>query len=272
MDRLPIQIPTASLGLSVQLYTIREAIQENLYGSLKKLSDIGFKHVETAFWPEEISLDTAAGYLQESGLSVSSCHTEIPTKENISKIVKQAQAYDCNKIIWHGWPEDTRYSTLEGTRELIKQYNTGNKLARDKGLQFGLHNHWWEYKTRLGGKFIYEILLDELDETIFFETDIYWVKVAGQNPVTIINQLKNRTPLLHLKDGPAQWNDQLSEGNPDPMTPLGKGTIDIPAILNAAGDHVQWLVIEMDKSAINVFDALNQTVDYLSGFETIRLS
>ncbi|MES1215353.1 MAG: sugar phosphate isomerase/epimerase [Bacteroidota bacterium] len=257
--------------LGVQLYTIREEIKKDIKGSLKRLAGIGFKNVETAFWPEDISVQTAAGHLKEFGFNVSSCHCEIPTRDNISILSNNARLYNCKNMIWHGWPEDKRYSTLEGTRELIKIYNESSKLASDNGLQFGLHNHWWEYKNKVGGRLVYEILNEELHEDIFFETDIYWVKVAGQDPAGIIKKLKKRIRLIHVKDGPAVWNDNLPVDNPDPMTPVGKGTINIPSVVNACTDHVQCMVVELDKSAIDVFDALKQSFDYLSGFKSISL-
>lgn len=246
-------------------------MDKDFYGSLRKLADIGFKHVETAFWPENVSMESAASILKEMGFTVSACHTDIPDQKNISLICKQAKAFNSNKIIWHGWPEDQRYSTLAGTRELIQMYNSACSLASNNGLHFGLHNHWWEFKNKVAGRYVYEILQEELNEAVFFETDIYWVKVAEQNPSTIIQQLQNRIQMLHIKDGPAEWNNQLADGNPDPMTAVGKGTIDIPSILNTAKKTVQWLVVELDKSAIDVFDALQQSREYLSGFGMVRL-
>jgi sugar phosphate isomerase/epimerase len=68
---------------------------------------------------------------------------------------------------------------------------------------------------------------------------------------------------MHIKDGPAKWNDKLAEDNPDPMTPVGKGTQDFPAIIKAAKNNADWLVIEMDKTEIDVFDALQQSFDYM---------
>lgn len=270
-DFLKAPVETGKHRLAVQLYTIREAIEKDLKGSLKRLADIGFKNVETAFWPKNISVQTAADVLKEYGLSISSCHIDIPTKDNIASLVSTAKAYNCKNIIWHGWPEDKRYSSLEGTKELIKIYKESNKLAKDNGLHFGLHNHWWEYRNHAGGKLVYEILNEQLDEDIFFETDIYWVKVAGQDPATILKKLKNRIRLIHMKDGPAVFNQKLISDEPDPMTPVGKGTLNIPAIVNACSDNVQWMVIELDKSAIDVFDALKQSVDYLSKFKSISL-
>jgi sugar phosphate isomerase/epimerase len=255
--------------LSVQLYTIREEIKKDVRGSLKRLAEIGFKNVETAFWPEDIKLSQAADYIKEFGFSVSSCHIEIPIGDQKQIMLDTAKAYNCKNMIWHGWPEDARYSSLEGTKALIKIYNESAKIAKDNGLVFGLHNHWWEYKNKVGGKLVYEILNEELDPNIFFETDIYWVKVAGHDPATVIKKLGKRVKFLHIKDGPAEWNDKLAIDNPDPMTPVGQGTQNIPAVLNACGLSVQCLVIEMDKTDINVFDALKQSYDYMTQFRGV---
>lgn len=270
-DFLKLPAETGSHRLGVQLYTIREAIEKDFKGSLKRLAAIGIENVETAFWPKNISVQTAADALQEHGLKVSSCHIDIPTKDNIASLVGIAKAYHCQNIIWHGWPEDKRYSSLEGTKELVKIYKESNQLAKDNGLHFGLHNHWWEYRNHVGGRLVYEILNEELDEDIFFETDVYWVKVAGQDPATILKKLKNRIRFIHMKDGPAVFNAKLISDNPDPMAPVGKGTLNIPAIVNACSENVHWMVIELDKSAINVFDAIKQSVDYLSRFKSVSL-
>ncbi len=259
---LPANLLKRKAGLSVQLYTIREAIKKDIRGSLKQLASLGFTNVETAFWPEGITLTQASNYLKEFNLQVSSCHIEIPLGNHQQIMLDTAKAYHCKKMIWHGWPEDKRYSSLEGTRELVKIYNQSNRFAKDNGLQFGLHNHWWEYRNKVGGKLVFEILNEELDKDIFFEVDTYWVKVAGQNPAAIIERLGERVKFLHIKDGPAVFRDNLAEDNPDPMTAVGKGTQNFPAILKAA-KHVEWLVIEMDKTEGDVFEALKESRAYM---------
>lgn len=249
--------------LSMQLYTVRNEISKNIPETLKRVSEIGFKWVETAFWPEGITVQKAAQYLKEAGLSVSSSHIEIPIGDKKQAMLDTAAAYGCTKMIWHGWPEDKRYSSLEGTKELASIYNEAGKFAKANGLQFGIHNHWWEYRNKVGGRFVYEVLLEELDKEIFFEVDTYWVKVAGQNPAAIVERLGNRARLLHIKDGPAIWNDSLPLDNPDPMTAVGKGTQNFPAIVKAANGNTEWMVVEMDKTAGDVFQALKDSYDYL---------
>jgi sugar phosphate isomerase/epimerase len=169
-------------------------------------------------------------------------------------------------MIWHGWPEDKRYSSIEGTKELVKIYNDANKFAKANGLKFGLHNHWWEFRNKVSDKYVYEILLEGLDKDIFFEIDTYWVKVAGHDPAKIIQQFGDRVKLMHVKDGPALFNDKLAIDNPDPMTPVGQGTQNFPAIFKAASSKCEWLVIEMDKTTIDVFDALKQSVDFMKPY------
>ena len=69
---LKLPAETGKHRLAVQLYTIRDEIAKDLKGSLKHLADLGFKNVETAFWPEDVSVETAADALKEFGLSVTS--------------------------------------------------------------------------------------------------------------------------------------------------------------------------------------------------------
>jgi sugar phosphate isomerase/epimerase len=258
--------------LSVQLYTVRNQINTDFPGTLKKVRDIGYETVETAFWPEGTSLQTAANYIRDAGLSVSSAHIELPINDKKQTMLDTAKAYNCNKMIWHGWPEDKRYSSYDGTMELISIYNEAGKFAKSNGLRFGLHNHWWEYRNKTGNRYVYELLLENLDKDIFFEIDTYWVKVAGQDPATIVKKFGDRAPLLHIKDGPAKWNDLLPKDIPDPMTAVGKGTQNFPEIVRAADGNTEWMVVEMDKTSDDVFVALKDSYDYLINNKLARVS
>lgn len=247
-------------GIALQLYTVREELKADFAGTLKKVAAIGFKNVETAFWPEDVSLQKAGEHLRAVGLNACSCHIELPIGDKKQVMLDTAKEFNCTRMIWHGWPEDKRYSSLEGTLELVKVYNEANAFAMANGLSFGLHNHWWEYRNKAGNKFVYEVLLENLEKDIFFEIDTYWVKVAGKDPASIIKKFGNRAKFLHIKDGPAKWNENLAADNPDPMTAVGKGTQNIPSILKAASGNTEWHVIEMDKTATAVFPLLEESL------------
>lgn len=238
-------------------------MKKDIPGILKRVAAVGFAAVETAFWPKGVTIQQAAKYLKDAGLAVSSAHIELPVGDKKEAFLETAAAFNCKKMIWHGWPEDKRYSSLEGTKELASIYNEANQFAKINGLQFGLHNHWWEFRNKVGGRFVYEVLLDHLETDIFFELDTYWLKVAGHDPAAIVAQYGKRAPFLHIKDGPAKWNDSLALDNPDPMTAVGKGTQNFPAIAKAANGNTEWMVVEMDAVATDVFSAIQDSYYYL---------
>jgi len=250
--------------IGVQLYSVRKEIEKDMRGTLMKIADIGFAAVETAFWPKDITVKQAGQYLKEAGLPVCSAHIELPIGDKKGDLLDAAEAFDCKRMVWHGWPEDIRYGTLDGTKQLVRIYNEANNFAHDNGLQFGLHNHWWEFRNKVGKRYVYEVLMQSLDPDIFFEIDTYWVKVAGQNPPDIVKKFGKRAPLLHIKDGPAKWNDSLPDDNPDPMVAVGKGTQDFPAIVKAANGNTEWMIVEMDKTGTDIFQALQDSYDYLT--------
>jgi len=250
-------------GIAVQLYTIRDQVAKDMPGSFQKLASLGVNTVETAFWPKNITVKQAAKALKTAGLKVCSSHIEIPMGDKKAAMLETAEAFDCKRMIWHGWPEDKRYSSLEGTKQLIGIYNEAAAWAKANGLQFGLHNHWWEYRNRVGGRFVFEWLLEGVSDDIFFELDTYWIKVAGHDPAAIISKFGHRAKFLHMKDGPAVYNDALIKDKPDPMVPLGHGAQNVPAIAKAAKPDIEWMVIEMDVVATDVYQAIKDSKDYL---------
>jgi sugar phosphate isomerase/epimerase len=258
----------AKIGL--QLYTVRNQIEKNIADTLHKVAQFGFEGVETAFWPKNISVKQAGKYLKDAELAVSSAHIELPVGDEKNKMLEVAETFNCKKMIWHGWPEDKRYSSLEGTKQLVDIYNEANHFAKSNGLQFGLHNHWWEFRNKVDGRYVYQVLLESVEPDIFFEIDTYWVKVAGHDPAKIVGEFGKRARLLHIKDGPARWNDSLPQDNPDPMVAVGKGTQNFPAVVKAANGNTEWMIVEMDKTATDVFTAIQDSYNYLVGNKLAR--
>ncbi len=251
----------AKIGL--QLYTLRDQIKADIKGTLRRLSEIGFAGVETAFWPDGISVADAGKLLKEFGLSVCSSHIELPLNNQKSKMLEIAETFECKRMIWHGWPEDLRYKTLDGIKQLADLYNQSNQVAKSNGLQFGLHNHWWEFMDKIGDRYSHSVLTDYIDEDIFFEIDTYWVKVAGFDPAKIIGDLGQRAPLLHIKDGPARWTDSIVT-DPEPMVAVGKGAQNFPAIVEAANGNTEWMIVEMDHTNGDVFAAIQDSYNFLT--------
>lgn len=262
MSETPVQ-PEPLHTISLQLYTLRNQLNEDIPGTLERIARMGYKYVETYDFSEDLSFEEVGQMLRDNGLSVSSMHSEIPVGEAGERALERAEAYQNDKVIWHGWPEDERYQTEDGIRELADIYNEASEFLQSNGLQFGLHNHWWEMRMDENGTYPFEILVNHINDNIFFEIDTYWVKTAGQDPAEVISKYSDRTEFLHIKDGPAEYSEDLGEGPHDPMVPVGQGSQDFEAIAESCGDTPTWMVIELDESAIDVFQAVEESFNYL---------
>jgi sugar phosphate isomerase/epimerase len=258
------EVAAALHKISVQLYTFRNQLNEDVPGTLQKVAGIGLRNVETYDFSDEMDFTEFGKNLKEAGLTVSSMHGNIPLGKEGEKALRRAEAYDCQQVIWHGWPEDSRYQSLDGIKELADLYNRANQLMKTNGLSFGLHNHWWELRLDESGGYPLQTLLEYIDSDIFLEIDTYWVKTAGQDPAEIVKKYGDRVQFMHIKDGPAQWSDDLGTEPHKPMVAVGKGTQDFGKIARACGDDPKWMVIELDECATDVFEAVKDSVDYLT--------
>jgi len=241
--------------IGVQLYSVREQLAQDFVGTMKRIAEIGFAGVETAFFDETVKPKEAKRLFDDLGLTVIAAHCPMPLGEQQEFTLSLLDDLQCQRAIWHGWAEDARYQTLAGIHELAALYNEANSVCRANGLTFGLHNHWWEFE-QTEGVLRSDSLRPLLDSTIFFELDTYWIRTAGQNPAQVIIELGSRAPLLHLKDGQA-----TQEGV---MVPIGTGSMDTPAIVRAAQNTAEWLIVELDAVEGDIFDALTQSYRYLT--------
>jgi sugar phosphate isomerase/epimerase len=249
-------IPPTRPEVGIQLYTLRTQLEADPRGTLRRLVEIGFAGVETAFFAGEFSRNKAAQLLKEFDLPVCAAHCALPVGGQERDFLEIAQTFQCPRMVWHGWPMDPRYQTVAGTRELAHIYNQACRFSKAHGLGFGLHNHWREFERQPDGHYPYHVLLESLDPEVLFEVDAYWAKVAGQDPARIIGQMAGRVPLMHVKDGPG---DKTS-----PMLALGTGVQDFKGIINASRSQVEWLIVEFDTCATDIFVAIEESYRYLT--------
>jgi sugar phosphate isomerase/epimerase len=115
------------------------------------------------------------------------------------------------------------------------------------GIQFGYHNHNFEFTSIDGVVPYYDIFLPEMDpDLITMEIDLYWVTKAGQDPVEMFNKYPGRFQLFHMKDMFTETAPYF-EVIKDDIAPVGAGLIDFKRILEAkevAG--MKYLFVEDD--------------------------
>lgn len=242
------------MKLALQLYTIRNELARDPSGTLARIQSMGIEAVEIAPLPENLSATRLAQLLQESNLKVAAIHCELPVGDKLHPVLDLAAPFDPAPLIWHGWPRDPAYDTVDTLRRLVERINEAHSNLRPQNLEFGLHNHWWEFELTQGRP-AYQILLERLHPDIFFEIDTYWARSAGRDPAAILHELQSRVRYLHLKDG--------STIQGQPMCALGEGTLDFPAIFNAAPPTLEWLVVELDECATDIWEAIRRSFDFL---------
>ncbi|HVL39057.1 MAG TPA: TIM barrel protein, partial [Fimbriimonadaceae bacterium] len=208
--------------LSIQLYTVRDVIAEsNPVEVLQRIADIGYEGVEGfgyGYSPQEFRR-----IVEDMGMVVSSYFGPIPNPQNITQIVETSQALGVKQFVTSFWIAD--YETVDDIRRTADTIAPAVEALGSAGLEFCLHNHWFEYE-KIDGKYKMQHLL-EMVPGVKLEIDIYWAAAFGQNdPAEIVREYRSITPLLHVKDGP------LVQG--EPHQALGDGKMDIAACLEAA--------------------------------------
>lgn len=240
--------------IALQLYTVRDLLAQDFEGAIRKVADIGYIGVETAnmFGGSSAS---AAKLFDELGLAVVGAHSPLPLGDQKQEVIDTLGALHCKRLIV-AWQPQEKYKSLDGIKSVCDTLNEGVAVARSHGLQVGYHNHWFEYEL-VENRLPIDVMLEYLDADVFFEVDVYWVQTAGQDPAEIVRRLGSRAPLLHVKDGHCQLEA--------PMMALGEGVVDIPGVVAAGAGSTEWLVVELDRCATDMMEAVRKSYHYLIG-------
>ncbi len=241
--------------ISVQLYSLREQMKSGNHAAIiKRLGEIGYAGVECAGFyglkPAEIRK-----LAQDHGMVVSSNHCELPTAANLQKTIDIHKELGTEFAVTGFWIPD--FDSVDSIRRAADKVNATIEPLRQAGITLVLHNHWFEF-GRIDGKLAYEHLV-ELAPQIKFEIDTYWASnFAAEVPAKMVAQFRDRTVLLHLKDG-----DFVRDR---PMVACGKGRQDFPAIIAAADPKlVKWAIVELDACDTDMLTAVEDSYHYLVG-------
>jgi len=226
-------------GVGLQLYSIRDAMGEDVPGSLKKVSDQGYKYLELAAYSDGKFYGYAPAefkkMVNDLGMEVLSSHTMVEaagvTVDN-AKIMADAHAELNAKYCVQPWVEEPDRN-IETYKKMIGDWNEVGRIMKSVGIQFGYHNHNFEFLNIDGIVPYYDLFMPEMDaDLITMEIDLYWVTKAGQDPVEMFNKYPGRFQLFHLKDMFTE-TDPYFEVIKDDISPVGAGKIDFQRILAA---------------------------------------
>ncbi|MBQ2841446.1 MAG: sugar phosphate isomerase/epimerase [Clostridia bacterium] len=254
------------LPVAVQLYSVRDEMEKDFYGTIQKMKDLGYDGVEFAgLFGEEPAKIKA--FCEEIGIVPISAHVPYyDMLENPEKVLADYAEIGCKYVVVPYLTEECRPGT-DGFDATVEGIRKIGEAAKSLGLQLLYHNHDFEFVT-INGEYALDVLYSSVSEDLLkTEIDTCWVNVAGVNPAEYVEKYTGRSPVVHLKDfkksgdklgklydliGIDDETEQEEEEDSFSFMPIGYGVQDIPAILAACENAgAEWVVVEQDSPAKN---------------------
>ena len=243
--------------ISVQLYSLRDALEADFEGTIRKLAAIGFPCVEPAGFhgckPSEV-----AKLLADLNLSAPTAHCGLPLGDAKNEIIETALELGHRYLITGGppgWQDD--YSTTDQVKAIAEQYCIAADNVAPHGLQVGYHNHDWDL-AEFEGQPAYHTFLAHTPESVLWEADLFWIARAGIDPAEFLQEIGPRGKVLHFKDG--HITDQSIE---IPFLPAGQGEVDLIAAAKV-GTDAEYIAVELDAYDGDMLKAVEQSFLYLT--------
>ena len=260
LNRIEGEAAANKLGsVGVQLYTVRAEMAKDFEGSLEKVAAIGYKEVEFAGYYNKSPKDVRA-VLDRYGLAAPSAHMPLADIQT-----KLDQAIETAKAVGHRFMicpylEDKDRRTLDDYKRHAETFNRAGEACSKAGIQFGYHNHNFEFEAK-DGKLPYDLLLEKTDKDLVkMELDLYWISKAGQDPLAYINKYKDRFALFHVKD--------LDKTPQRGITEVGRGVIDFKSIFaKTPAGAIKHYFVEQDTCPGSPFDSIKISFDHLRELE-----
>ncbi len=249
--------------VAIQVYSVRDAAETNLYGTLKELKKMGYDGVEFAGLHGHTA-EEVRDMCQDIGLVPISAHVAISEiMEDIDGVLNQYKTIGCQYIAVPYLQEDDRPGG-KNFGKTVENMKVIAAAAKKIGIQLLYHNHDFEF-VEIDGKYGLDVLYDTIPADLLqTELDTCWVNVGGANPAEYLRKYSGRAPLVHLKDfvgektadmyeligierGPVQASEKFE------LRPVGSGKQDFSAILKAAEEAgTVWVVVEQDNPSMNL--------------------
>lgn len=246
----------AQTPIALQLYTVRDAMEKDFEGTLRKVAEMGYQNVELAGFGGKAAQDVKA-ILDEFGLKAIGSHVGLDLLEGdgLDKVIEDHKLLGIHFIVVP-WLAEERRRDKAGYLRLAEVLNEVGETVKQEGLQLAYHNHDFEFKQQFDGKPGLEILFDETDPNLVQgEVDTYWVLFAGQDPIEFLGKYPGRFSLIHIKD---MDKDDRS------FAPIGTGTLPLDAIVQAApAAGAKYLVVEQDTTKGPSLDAVRTSITNL---------
>lgn len=190
------------VGISVQLWSVRNDCKKDFEGTLKHLADIGMDGVEFAGYYHYAQNPEGLKNLLEK-LNLKPAATHIKTKdllpENIEKTIAFHKVLGCKYLVVSH--DKAVYTTKESNKKIAQVFNQANKTLMEHGMRAGYHNHTNEMKPcgPCSDQTWWDELATNTDQEFILQQDVGWTWNAENDPVKMVNKYQQRTISTHFR-------------------------------------------------------------------------
>jgi len=228
---------------ALQLYSVRDAMHKEPIGTLKSLAGMGYKYVEHANYSNRkfygMTPSEFKKVLDDLGMQMPSGHTVLrsshwdATKNDFTdewKFLVEDAAFMGQKYVISPSLEAGIRQNYDELLRFMEVFNQSGELCRKFGMQFGYHNHDFEFREQLNGIYLWDIMMQQTDpEWVVMQLDTGNMFVAGAKAKEVLAKYPGRYANLHLKDMTANANGDGFES-----TMMGKGVLPMKEIIELA--------------------------------------
>ncbi len=226
----------------IQLYSVRADMKADPLGTLKQLSDMGYRHVEHANYANRKfygwSVSEFKKILNGFGMSMPSGHTVLDAKHwdatkkdftNEWKYTVEDAATMGQSFVISPWLEESKRKSMSELKSFMEIFNRSGELCKKFGMKFGYHNHDFEFSEKVEGMVLFDIILSETDPNLVMQQlDIGNMLNGGAKAMEVMQKYPGRFESMHVKD-----EIKATEGHePFESTILGKGVVPIKSIID----------------------------------------
>lgn len=266
--------------IAIQLYSVRDEMDADFEGTLKKVKALGYDGVEFAglFGKSAAEIKKMC---DEIGLVPISAHVPFIDMINDPSLLNVYAEIGCKFVAIPYLTEEYRPGN-EKFGEVIEGARMLGQKARELGMTLSYHNHDFEF-VKVDGEYALDILYKEVPaELLQTELDTCWVNIGGENPADYLRKYAGRADVLHLKDFVGNKSENMyaligidedekkETGGKFEFRPVGSGVQDFPAILDAAKTSgVKWVVVEQDQPSLGKtpMECAEMSINYLRSLD-----
>jgi len=248
--------------IGLQLYSVREDMNENPQATIAKVGEMGYKYVEAAGYrdgkfygmaPAEFKALCEASGLQFLGSHASHNLPDSANWDNAMAWWDQCiDAHAAADVKWIVQPSmgSAGYESLDGLKRFCEYFNVVGEKCNAKGIRFGYHNHAKEFTVLHDGKPVYDWMLELTDpQKVMFQIDIYWIIEGGKDPLDYFDRYPGRFELWHIKD-----KEEVG----------ASGAIDFEAIFAAREKSgAQYGIVEVEEYNFEPIVSVQKSLEFL---------